>query len=54
MWVDRDENFYAQCANVGDSFCVMRCASLFIELNNTQESGLMLNYVLVKGGLDEN
>ena len=24
VWTDRDDNFYAQCANVGDSECIMR------------------------------
>lgn len=24
VWADRDQNFFAQCANVGDSACVMR------------------------------
>lgn len=24
VWADGDENFFAQCANVGDSACVMR------------------------------
>lgn len=24
VWADCDDNFYAQCANVGDSACIMR------------------------------
>lgn len=25
VWADGSENFYAQCANVGDSACVVKC-----------------------------
>lgn len=28
VWTDGDENFFAQCANVGDSACVMKYVSL--------------------------
>lgn len=30
VWADGDENFFAQCANVGDSACVMRYVYEFI------------------------
>jgi hypothetical protein len=29
VWADSDENFFAQCANVGDAACIMKYVFIF-------------------------
>jgi len=40
VWTDGDENFFAQCANVGDSTCIMR----FVYLTNWNASVDLLEF----------
>lgn len=45
VWADCDDNFYAQCANVGDSACIMR----YIYLANSNTWMTCLNFEWVMG-----
>lgn len=45
VWTDGEDNFFAQCANVGDSTCIMR----FVYLTNWNALVAFLIFEWVKG-----
>lgn len=50
VWTDGEENFFAQCANVGDSTCIMR----FVYVINWNALVACLSFEWVKGRKNDN
>ncbi|XP_057450289.1 protein phosphatase 2C 70 isoform X2 [Lotus japonicus] len=49
VWTDGDENFFAQCANVGDSACVMSVDGIQIEMTEDHKITSSSERLRIKG-----